>query len=213
MASTARRTVGTLTGALLLLVATAQAALAHEEIAPATVETGKPVFLTLSAANDTDSPITRIAVTVPEGAEIGEATRSPAGWKAAESGATVTWTGGALAPKTWLQYGFELEQAAQPGTLTFTVAMTSGGETEEARVPVSVVAAGTVGQAPTPSVTATPASAANAADAADRARGHANLALVLGAAGLLLGLVAVGVAATRARSRGTPAQQPTPQDF
>lgn len=213
MAPIARRTVGALTGALLLLVVTAQAALAHEEIAPATVETGKPVFLTLSAANETDSPITRIAVTVPEGAEIGGTTRGPAGWKAAKSGATVTWTGGSLAPEAWEQYGFELEQAAQPGTLTFTVALTSGGETEQARVPVSVVAAGTGGQAPTPSVTATPAPAADAGDAADRAQGRANLALVLGAAGLLLGLVAVGVAVTRARSRATPAQQPTPQDF
>lgn len=213
MTARTHRTIGVLIGTLLLLVATAQAALAHEEIAPATVETGKPVFLTLSAANETDSPITRIAVTAPEGAEMGETSRSPAGWKAAKSGATVTWTGGSLAPEAWEQYGFELEQAAQPGTLTFTVALTSGGDTEQVRVPVSVVAAGTSGQAPTPSVTAAPALAADAGDAADRAQGRANLALVLGAAGLVLGLVAVGVAVTRAQSRGTTPKQPSPQDF
>jgi hypothetical protein len=213
MAARTHRTVGVLTGALLLLVATAQAGLAHEEIAPATVETGTPVFLTLSAANDTDSPITRIAVTAPEGAEMGETSRSPAGWKAAKSGATVTWTGGSLAPEAWEQYGFELEQAAQPGTLTFTVALTSGGDTEQVRVPVSVVAAGTSGQAPAPSVTVAPALAADAGDAADRAQGRANLALMLGAAGLLLGLVAVGVAVARAQSRGTTPKQPSPQDF
>ena len=203
-----------LAGALLLLAATGQAAAAHEEIAPRTVETGKPAFLTVTAANEKEAPITKVAVTIPAGAEVGGTTHSPAGWKATTNDDTVTWTGGSLAPGAFEQFGFEIEQAAQPGTLTFTVALTAGGETEQARVPLTAVAAGGAGQTPTPSVaTAAPAVPAGAA-AADRAQSRANLALGLGVAGLLLGLAALGAAVTRRRTGATAApRERIPQDF
>jgi hypothetical protein len=215
-----RRIVSVLGGALLLLAATGQAALAHEEIAPQTVESGKPVFLTVTAANEKEAPITKVAVTIPEGAEVGETTRSPAGWKGSLDGKTVTWTGGSLAPGAFEQFGFEIEQAAQPGTLTLTVALTAGGDTEQAQVPLTVVAPGAgAGQTPAPSVTAVapapapaPAPAGNAA--ADPAQGRANLALGLGVAGLSLGLAALGVAVTRRRTGATAAaREPISQDF
>ena len=200
-----------LAGAVLLLAATGQAAAAHEEIAPQTVETGKPAFLTVTAANEKEAPITKVAVTIPTGAEVGGTTHSPAGWKATTNDDTVTWTGGSLAPGAFEQFGFELEQAAQPGTLTFTVSLTAGGETEQARVPLTAVAPGGAGQTPAPSVTtAAPAGTA----AADRAQSRANLALGLGVAGLLLGLAALGAAVTRRRTGATAApRERVPQDF
>jgi hypothetical protein len=211
-----RRIASVLAGALLLLAATVQAALAHEEIAPQTVETGKPHFLTVTAANEKEAPVTKVAVTIPEGAEVGETTRGPAGWKAAVAGNTITWSGGSLAPGAFEQFGFEIEQPAQPGTLTFTVALTAGGDTEQAQVPLTVVAPGAgAGQAPAASGTAVapaPAPAGNAAG--DQSGGRATLALGVGVAGLLLGLAALGVAVTRRRTGATAAaREPISQDF
>jgi hypothetical protein len=205
-----RRIASVLAGALLLVPATVQAALAHEEINPQTVESGKPHFLTVTVANEKEVPITKVAVTFPEGAEVGETTRSPAGWKAAVGDKTITWSGGSLAPEAFEQFGFEIEQPAQPGTLTFTVAMTAGGDTEQVQVPLTVVAPGAAGQASAPSVTAAPA-AAPAANAS-AGQGRATLALVLGVVGLLLGLAALGVALTRRRTSAA-AGKPVSQDF
>ncbi|HZD74878.1 MAG TPA: hypothetical protein VE776_13515 [Actinomycetota bacterium] len=209
-----RRIASVLAGALLLLAATVQAALAHEEINPPTVETGKPHFLTMTVANEKEAPITKVAITIPEGAEVGESTHSPAGWKAAVSGSTVTWSSGSLAPGAFEQFGFEIEQPAQPGTLTFTVAMTAGGDTEQAQVPLTVVAPGAAGQASAPSVTAGAQAAAAAGNSGDQSQGRATLALGVGVVGLLLGLVALGVALARRRSGAAAAgEKPVSQDF
>jgi hypothetical protein len=214
--SMTRRIARVLAGALLLMIATGQAALAHEEVAPQAVETGKPAFLTVSAANEKEAPVTRVAVTLPEGAEAGETTRSPAGWKAAIDDNTITWTGGSLAPGAFEQFGFEIEEAAQPGTLTLTVALTAGGDTEQSQVPLTVVARGAgTAQAPAPGAsTVVSASTPVGSAAADRSKSRANLALGVGAAGLLLGLAAMGAAVTRRRTGTTAAaQKPVPQDF
>ena len=190
-------------------------ALAHEEITPTSLQTGTPTFLTLAAANEKEQPITKVQVSFPAGAEVGETTRSPAGWKVSRTGSAVVWTGGKVAPETFEQWGFELEGADQPGTLTFTVSLTAGGESEQVRVPVAVVAKG-AGSARS-ATAASPTTAATVASAdtdSSSAQGRATLAVWLATGGLLLGLVALVVAI--ARRRGDPAstaRPATPQDF
>ena len=223
MARPAKFAVVLTAGALLVLTAGAGPALAHEEITPTSVQTGTPTFLTLAAANEGDAPITKVQVTFPDGAEVGETTRSPAGWKVSRTEAGFSWTGGTVAPETFEQWGFELEGVDQPGTLTFTVSLTAGGDSEQVRVPVTAVAKG---GGTAPSTTAAPATTAAAAPSAttatlapadpgsSAAEGRATLAVWLAAGGLLVGLVALVVAV--ARHRGGPPSTTTPaapQDF
>jgi hypothetical protein len=209
-----------LAAALLTLTLGAGPVQAHEEITPTSIQTGTPTFLTLSAANEGEAPITKVQVTFPEGADVGETTRSPAGWTVSRTGSGVTWTGGKVAPETFEQWGFELEGADQPGTLTFTVTLTAGGDSEQVRVPVTAVAKGTA-TAPSasaaPAITAAPATTAAVASAdtdAAGSDGRATLAVWLAIGGLLLGLAALIVALGRRRgaqaSTSTPA---APQDF
>src|ERR1044071_8924419 len=82
--------------AALGVIATAAPALAHEEINPKTFPTGQPTFLTLTAANEATADLIKIVLRAPAGLGFGEATRSPAGWSAASTDDTITWTGGAV---------------------------------------------------------------------------------------------------------------------
>ena len=178
--------------------------------------------MTLSAANEGEAPITKVEVTFPDGAEVGETTRTPAGWKASRTESGVAWTGGKVEPETFEQWGFELEGADQPGTLTFTVTLTAGGETEQVRVPVTAAATKGAGTAPAaPATTAAPAAPSTTAAAlasadtnSSGAEGRATLALWLAVGGLLLGVAALIITLTRRGgappSTSTPA---APQDF
>jgi len=210
-----------LAAALLALSLGAGPALAHEEITPTTIQTGTPTFLTLAAANEGEAPITKVEVTFPDGAEVGETTRTPAGWKAGRTESGVAWTGGKVEPETFEQWGFELEGADQPGTLTFTVTLTAGGETEQVRVPVTAAAKG-AGTAPAaPATTAAPAAPSTTAAAlasadtnSSGAEGRATLALWLAVGGLLLGVAALIITLTRRGGAQPPTSTPAaPQDF
>ena len=201
-----------LAAALLALSLGAGPALAHEEITPTTIQTGTPTFLTLAAANEKEAPITKVEVTFPDGAEVGETTRTPAGWKASRTESGVAWTGGKVAPETFEQWGFELEGADQPGTLTFTVTLTAGGETEQVRVPVTAAAKG-AGTAPAAPAT-TAAALASADTNSSGAEGRATLALWLAVGGLLLGVAALIITLTRRGGAQPPTSTPAaPQDF
>src|SRR3954463_16537022 len=100
-----------LIGAVLAvaLVLTASPAWAHEEISPPTVQTGKPTFLTLTAANEKSAALNRVSISAPSGTPFGEATRSSSGWKVDRSETTITWTGGSVAPEAFDTWGFEIE--------------------------------------------------------------------------------------------------------
>src|SRR3954447_26557188 len=134
-----------------LAVVGAAPALAHEEIRPNTIQTGKPAFFTLFAANEKQADLTKVVVTAPAGTKLGETTQSPAGWTATTTDTSVTWMGGKVAPNTFEQWGFEIDGADQPGTINFKVTMTAG-DSEDVTVPVTVVAAGS---AAAPGTTAT----------------------------------------------------------
>jgi hypothetical protein len=198
--------------AALTVAATAAPALAHEEINPKTFPSGQPTFLTLTAANEASADLVRIVLRAPGGLAFGEATRSPAGWSAAGTDDTITWTGGAVKPHAFESWGFEIEGADQPGTLTYKVTLGyAGGKTDDVDVDVIAAAPGSGGAGTaspattvTTAVTATsaPPTTAAAAPAAsgggsDGDSGPAKAALAVSIVALLVAAGALAVGARR----------------
>src|SRR3954452_12320770 len=184
--------------AVALAVVGAAPALAHEEIRPNTIQTGKPAFFTLFAANEKQADLTKVVVTAPAGTKLGETTQSPAGWAATTTDSSVTWTGGKAAPNTFEQWGFEIDGADQPGTLNFKVTMTAG-DSEDVTVPVTVVAAGGA-TGPTSTVTTTTGSSVSAApttppataaigQVVEKSSSKANTAFILAIIASVIGLI------------------------
>ena len=210
------RSVGAALMAAAVVLTLAAPAWAHEEINPKTVSTGSPVFLTLTAANEAKSDLTKVVLTAPKGIAFGEATRAPSGWAADRTDTTITWSGGKVAPDNFENFGFELDNVAQPGTMSFGVALTAG-KTEQVTVNITAAPASattttaasgstTVVTAPVPTATV-PASVNKSVDSA---KSRANTAAILAAIGIGIGVIAV-VLALAARGR-RPANAP-PQDF
>src|SRR5436190_1112001 len=98
--------------AAMFLLLLAAPAWGHEEINPKTVSTGTPTFLTLTAANETKSDITKVVLTAPKGIALGATTKSPSGWTAAATTTAITWSGGKVAPGAFETFGFELDNVA-----------------------------------------------------------------------------------------------------
>ena len=116
---------------------------AHEQIDPSSFPVGKPTFFTLRAANEEKADLTKVVLTAPKDLPFGTTTQEPAGWTVNTTEAVITWTGGAVKPDAFDQWGFEIEGADQPGTYTYTVAMSfADGKTSNVKVPVTAVAAG-----------------------------------------------------------------------
>ena len=86
----------TLSGTVTLSLAVAGPAWAHEEITPASVPTGTPVFFNLSAANEKQVDLTKVTLTAPAGLGLGPTTKEPAGWARAATSTDIAWTGGAI---------------------------------------------------------------------------------------------------------------------
>jgi hypothetical protein len=213
------RTRGRLLAALLATLAAicAGPALAHEEITPTTVPVGRPAFLTLTAANESSVDLVRIVLRAPAALGLGEATRSPAGWSAVRSGDTVTWTGGAVKPRAFESWGFEIESPDQAGTLALTVTLGyAGGKTDEHEVDIAAVAP-TGGAASAPATSATTAAITTPAPVTgapgpggaqtrsdgDSGEGSGTANAALGASILAL-LVAAGALIAGRQGRGGP---------
>jgi uncharacterized protein YcnI len=191
--------------ALALVACAAGPASAHEEINPKRVVVGQPTYLLLSAANEKTVALNGIVVTAPKGLPFGESTSAPSGWAVRRTEASVTFDGGPIAPREFQTFGFEIEGADQPGTLTYAVELRfASGETEKVSVPIEAVAAdgATSAPGPTASSAAAPSSAASVTIApAPLARGKSSdsSARLLGGAGLLAGLMALVIALARGR--------------
>jgi uncharacterized protein YcnI len=212
--------------ATAVVVMTAAPAWAHEEITPSTVQTGKPSFFTLSAANEKDVGLTEVTLRAPNGTPFGAATHQPAGWTAERSEDTIKWSGGSVPAGAFESWGFEIEGADQPGPLTFRVTLVfANGSNENVNVVVTALAAGTTpsqttvttgGAGTTAVTTATsePAPGTTAPQQAARAdkdsdsNGLAVAALVVGGLALLL----AGVALAQARRGRTAAAASAPAD-
>ncbi|HEV8625334.1 MAG TPA: hypothetical protein VG034_12810 [Acidimicrobiia bacterium] len=198
--------------AALAVAATAAPALAHEEINPKTFPSGQPTFLTLTAANEASADLVRIVLRAPAGLAFGEATRSPAGWSAAGTDDTITWTGGAVKHDNFESWGFEIEGADQPGTLTYKVTLGyAGGKTDDVDVDVTATAPGSGGAGTaTPATTVTTAATATSAPpttaaaapaesggGSDGDSGPAKAALAVSIVALLVAAGALAVGARR----------------
>jgi uncharacterized protein YcnI len=190
--------------ALAAVLAAAAPAWAHEEINPKQFPTGQPTFLTLNAANEKQVDLNKITLTAPAGVKFGAATHEPPGWAVNRTDAVITWSGGAVKPDRFEQWGYEIEGADQPGTLTYKVGLGfADNSSNTVNVQVTAVPAGTTpipGGAPTIATTASTAAPAKSSNG-NAARTRANVALGLGAVALAASLVALGLAA-RKRSSG-----------
>lgn len=200
----------------LLVTAGAAPAWAHQEISPASVPVGRPAFLMLSAANEKRVDLTSVTMTPPSGQQFGHATRDPAGWTASLTHTRIAWTGGAIRPDRFEQFGFDVEPIGQPGALAFHVVLGyADGTTSESDVPVTAVVAGdqptvsapatTVAADPSTtvpdSVAPAPVAASDGGDS-DSGSGVATLALIVGIAALATSVIGL----VRGRDRSpTPA--------
>ena len=184
-----RKTVVFLVGAAAVL-GMAAPAFAHEEINPKQFPTGTPTFFTLSAANEKKLDLTKVSIAAPNGVNFGSTTRSPTGWTVNAGDTQITWTGGAVKPDDFDQWGYEIEGADQPGTLTYKVTLGfSDGSSDDVNVQTTAVAPGT---------TATTEAKSGGGSAA---RTRANIALALGAVALVAAVVAL---VSGRRRTGTP---------
>jgi uncharacterized protein YcnI len=212
---TVRKTVVIL-AAVAGVLALATPAFAHEEINPKQFPTGTPTFFSLSAANEKNVDLTKLTLTAPSGVHFGEATRSPAGWSANRTDTAITWSGGAVKPANFEQWGYEIEGADQPGTLTYKVTLGfSDGSSDDVNVQTTAVAGGatatTVAGGTAVATTAAPAATTATTEAksggGSAARTRANVALVLGAVALVAAIIALVLAARKRNGSGgsTPA--------
>jgi uncharacterized protein YcnI len=177
------------------VLAIAAPAFAHEEITPKQFPTGQPTFFTLTAANEKKADLTKITLTSPKGVSFGATTQSPSGWTVNASDSVITWTGGAVKPDTFAQWGYEIDSADQPGTLTYKATLGySDGSSDDVNVQTTAVAGGT-----------TATTAATKSGGASGARTRANIALALGAVALVAALVALTLAARKRGGTGAAA--------
>ena len=205
-----------------LVLATAAPAWAHEEINPKTVQTGKPTFLTLTAANEKKVDLTKVTLAAPQGLPFGATTQEPAGWSVDKTEAQLTWTGGAVKPDTFESWGFEIEGADQPGALRYKVTLGfADGSSDDVEVDIKAQGAATGGGAGGGTTiaggsTATTKKARRAAKKttttlapAKASNSRANLGIGLGVAALGLSLVALALAIA-ARGRRGPGSATAP---
>lgn len=198
----------------VLVLGGAGPAWAHEEISPASVPIGKPAYLILSAANEKRVDLNRVSIAAPSGGQFGHATRDPVGWTANLTHTAVTWTGGAVRPGRFEQFGFDIEGFSQPGTFTYRVTLGyADGSSNDVEVAVTAAAQGGSTGAGAP-VTATPTAPATTTVTTDVAApqtpedessdGLATAALGVGIVALVLAVVAV----IQARKSGPPKAEP-----
>ena len=199
--------------AVAAVLGVAAPAFAHEEINPKQFPTGTPTFFTLSAANEEKVDLTKITITAPKGVNFGATTRSPAGWTVDASDTVITWTGGAVKPDNFDQWGYEIDSADQPGTLTYKVTLGfADGKSDDVNVQTTAVAPGTAttvagGGAATTAVTSAGTTATTEAksNSGSAARTRANIALALGAVALVAAIIALVLAGRKRGGTGTAA--------
>jgi hypothetical protein len=199
---------------LVAALAAAVPAFAHEEINPKQFPTGQPTFFTLTAANEQKVNLVKVTLTSPKGVSFGATTHEPQGWTVSRTDSVITWSGGAVKPDEFEQWGYEIDSADQPGTLTYKATLGyADGKSDDVNVQTTAVAPGTTpttaapsGGAVTSAVAGGGATATTAAKsgAGNSARSRANIAIGLGAVALVAALIALGLAA-RKRGNGTAA--------
>lgn len=155
----------------------AAAASAHARISPAVSLSGRLQLYSLAVPTEKEgATTTKIELTLPKGFSIDSFVAAP-GWQRSAKGDTVTWSGGATPAEEDSFFQF-LAQPAKPGTYTFQVQQTyadgtvvnwTGAESSDNPAPAIEAKSSLGGGTSTLAI----------------------VAIVLGAAGLVLGLVAL----------------------
>ena len=158
-----------------LVVGSAAPAWAHEEISPVRFKTQTPTFFILSAANEKKSDMNKVVVKAPSGIMFGETNRSPAGWSVDRKDDVITWSGGAVKPDDFEQYGFEIDGADKPTSISWRVTLAFADGSTDADVEV-------VGQA---------VNQLNPSSGSGSGSGRATAAIVVAIVALLVGIVAL----------------------
>jgi uncharacterized protein YcnI len=232
------RFAGAAAVAAAALMALAGPASAHVTVNPRSVTTGGFAELSFRVPTESASAsTTQLEVTFPTETPLAHVSTKPIpGWTATvekaklatpiktddgeitEAVSKITWTGGAIAPGQY--QNFDVSAGAfpdKPGELVFKAVQTysdgsvvrwidvvapGGAEAEHPAPVLEVKAAAPEQGAPTATTPGTTPAAADASDADGLARG-------LGAAGLLAGLIALGLVLARKR---TPSDAPPARD-
>jgi uncharacterized protein YcnI len=135
------RTSGCILAATLAAVIGAPPAAAHVTLSPSFLPAGATTTLRVSTHNELDRPMTGFVLSVPAGFRVLRAI--PAGpWKATQTAATATWSGGKIGPLERLEFEVELKTASDPGTVTLAAKqLYSGGGDVPWSVPFTVTPA------------------------------------------------------------------------
>jgi uncharacterized protein YcnI len=178
-----RRTLVPLLGAALVFAPTAAA---HVTINPDAVQADSFARFDLRVPNERENAsTTKVAIELPKG--LVEVSFQPKpGWKRSVTKGTVTWQGGRITPGEFDEFGLSAKVPNDPGAkLTFPAVQTySDGEV------VHWIGAPDADE-PAPQVSLEAAAPTTTSDGSDN--GRANLALGLGIAGLVAGLLALGL--------------------
>ncbi len=209
--------------AILAAGALAPAAAAHIEVLPATVAPGDPTLFTLLVPNERDAPTVAVELKIPDGL-VPFSFEEAMGWtrtekrKADGSIDVVRWKG-SLPPESFVRFSFLASTPQAEGDLSFPAVQTYEDGTKvrwigppESDEPAAIVtvsasappqnAGGEGSEDGAEPVDAAPAETAAAPAASESGGGGGNgLALAVGIAGLVAGLVALGVALRRRPER------------
>ena len=196
---------------LLLLTAAAAlvaapAATAHVTLNPDTAPANGFARFDVRVPTEEDNPTVGVTVQLPEGLTFVSFQPKP-GWnrteqKSGDRVTSVTWTGGSIAPGEFDEFGLSARMPNKPGTALVFPALqrySSGKVVRWIQAPD--------GENPAPRVTVEAAEPEEAATTTsedeqeedDDGEDRANLALGLGAAGLIAGLAALGMGFRRRR--------------
>src|SRR5207248_7971416 len=141
----------------------------------------------------------------PQGLAFAATTHEPPGWSVNRTDAQITWTGGAVKPDEFETWGYEIDGADQPGTLPYKVTLGfADGKSDDVEVDVKATGAAksaapgvtTAGGKTKATVAKKRGAAKTVASRASSSNGSsttANIALGLGAAALVVSLVALAL--------------------
>ena len=184
-------------GAALVVTA---AASAHVTLNPGTAPAESFSRFALRVPTEEGVPTVKLSIQLPEGLEV--RFQPKPGWQRTQSGRVVTWSGGEIAPDEFDEFGLSFQVPNTPGeTLSFPATQTyaNGKVVRWIGAPESEEPAPTLTVETAESEETVAATTTTSAESEDDDDDGDMLALGFGIAGLVTGLVALGVSLTRKR--------------
>lgn len=184
-------------GAALVVTA---AASAHVTLNPGNAPAESFSRFALRVPTEEGVPTVKLSIQLPEGLEV--RFQPKPGWQRTQSGRVVTWSGGEIAPDEFDEFGLSFQVPNTPGeTLSFPATQTyaNGKVVRWIGAPESEEPAPTLTVETAESEETVAATTTTSAESEDDDDDGDMLALGFGIAGLVTGLVALGVSLTRKR--------------